>query len=290
MMRVLLWCGGTLVAAAFAGLVLGQFYDLSATRQHPWWVYRALVLYRDTVTSLDASDIEVPDGFAAAADPAGAALFEAHCAGCHGAPGQAPETFALGMMPVPPPLVAAGRKLAPNEIYWFIRNGLKMSGMPAWYLRMSEADMWHVTAFVEALPTLTPAGYASLLDRAGGPAATVAPAQGADRTADPDRGRVALQVHGCRSCHVIPGIVGARVHVGPSLAAAGVRRYLAGVLPNTPANMVRWITDPKGVDPLTLMPDLGVSEGDARDMAAYLYRVAPKPPAAAQSEAVARLR
>ena len=54
------------------------------------------------------------------------------------------------------------------------------------------------------------------------------------------------------------------------------RRYIAGVLPNTSENMVRWITEPHGVDPLSAMPDLGVSEGVARDIATYLYEAAPE--------------
>jgi len=49
------------------------------------------------------------------------------------------------------------------------------------------------------------------------------------------------------------------------------RAWVAGVLPNEPAALVRWIVDPRAVDPRTAMPDLGVSEAEARDMAAYLY-------------------
>ena len=88
---------------------------------------------------------------------------------------------------------------------------------------------------------------------------------------DPDHGAVAIQSYGCGSCHTIPGIRGANALVGPPLAGIGGRSYIAGVLTNSPDNLTRWIQHPQQVDPLTAMPDLGVSEADARDIASYLY-------------------
>jgi cytochrome c2 len=80
-----------------------------------------------------------------------------------------------------------------------------------------------------------------------------------------------MQQYACTTCHLIPGIVGAAAHVGPPLGGIAGRRYLAGRLPNSPENMIRWIRDPIGVSPTTLMPNLQVSEEHARDMVAYLY-------------------
>ena len=88
---------------------------------------------------------------------------------------------------------------------------------------------------------------------------------------DPDRGRQALRAYGCGGCHVIPGVRGAAGLVAPPLTHFGHRAYIAGVLTNDPENLVTWIQDPKGVHGRTAMPDLGVNEGDARDIAAYLY-------------------
>jgi len=88
---------------------------------------------------------------------------------------------------------------------------------------------------------------------------------------DPDRGRALLRTYGCASCHTIPGVDGASGLVGPPLAGIASRSYIGGVLPNTPQNMIRWIEDPKKVDSLTAMPDVGVSAPDARRIAAYLY-------------------
>jgi cytochrome c len=88
---------------------------------------------------------------------------------------------------------------------------------------------------------------------------------------DPDRGVSAIGRYGCASCHTIPGIRGADALVGPPLTRIASRSYLAGQLQNTPSNMVRWIEHPQHVEKGTVMPEMGVTENDARDIAAYLY-------------------
>ena len=88
---------------------------------------------------------------------------------------------------------------------------------------------------------------------------------------DARRGVAALGRYGCGSCHVIPGISGATGKVGPPLTGIGDRTYLAGELQNTPDNMMKWIRNPQGVNPKTLMPNVGVTDQDARDIAGYLY-------------------
>jgi cytochrome c2 len=90
---------------------------------------------------------------------------------------------------------------------------------------------------------------------------------------DPERGRDVIRTYGCGSCHSIPGVRGANSLVGPPLGGIAQRAYIAGVLPNTPANMVAWIERPQTIDPKTAMPNLGVSSRDARDIAGYLYSI-----------------
>lgn len=89
--------------------------------------------------------------------------------------------------------------------------------------------------------------------------------------AHPDRGARAIARYGCGSCHTIPGIRDADATVGPPLTRFAERGFIAGRLQNTPDNLVRWISDPQGVEPGTAMPDLRVTDEDARDIAAYLY-------------------
>jgi cytochrome c2 len=84
-------------------------------------------------------------------------------------------------------------------------------------------------------------------------------------------GKAAIERLGCTSCHRIPGLREPEARVGPPLDDMAERRYIAGDEPNTLSVMLRWLQDPQAVEPGTLMPDLGVTEREARDIAAYLY-------------------
>lgn len=113
-------------------------------------------------------------------------------------------------------------------------------------------------------------GAIALVGCGGGGAST--PAKGDVALGNPQQGQQAITRYGCGACHVIPGVQGANGQVGPSLAGIGGRRTLAaGTMENTPANMVKWIQDPQEIKPGSQMPDLNVTDSDARDIAAYLY-------------------
>jgi cytochrome c len=88
---------------------------------------------------------------------------------------------------------------------------------------------------------------------------------------DPERGKTALTAYGCVACHTIPGVRSSNALTAPPLIGISQRSYLAGMLENTPDNLRRWIQHPRHVNPHTAMPEQGVSDQDASDMAAYLY-------------------
>ncbi len=90
---------------------------------------------------------------------------------------------------------------------------------------------------------------------------------------DPARGQAAIVQNGCGSCHMIPGISGAQGLVGPPLLSWSRRGFIAGELQNTPDNLIRWLKDPQAVEPGTDMPNLHLSDQDARDIASYLYTI-----------------
>ena len=88
---------------------------------------------------------------------------------------------------------------------------------------------------------------------------------------DVQAGHDAIIAYGCGACHVIDGVAEANAYVGPPLSHYERRHYIAGNLPNTADNLIYWIQFPQSVEPGTAMPDLNVSEADARNIAAYLY-------------------
>ena len=88
---------------------------------------------------------------------------------------------------------------------------------------------------------------------------------------EPEQGHELIQAYGCGTCHTIEGVRGARGRVGPRLVHYGQQHLLAGFLPNTPQNLIAWLIDTVALKPTTGMPSQGVTEAEARHIAAYLY-------------------
>jgi cytochrome c len=84
-------------------------------------------------------------------------------------------------------------------------------------------------------------------------------------------GQHLIALYQCGACHAIPGAAGAAGTAGPPLSGFGRRSYIAGSIPNQGPALVRWLVDPPASKPGTTMPNLGVSDSEARHMAAYLY-------------------
>jgi mono/diheme cytochrome c family protein len=263
-----LGAGTILVIGMIAGaaVLLSGALSTAATVQHARLTHRLLETglrysvdsYSESIVAPSLDD----DGRIAR----GLACFRAHCVECHGAPGVAPDPEALGLMPIPGNLAEAGRNWRPAALYYVTRKGIRMTGMPAWEYRLAEDDLWSIVAFLKSLPSLGRDDYA----RASAGIASADCVGGSRLPVVAASGDVVLRQYACHSCHRIEGVVGPDTDVGPPLLDWSERRYIAGTLPNTRENLARWIVDPAGVDPATLMPDLGVPPAHARQMADYL--------------------
>jgi mono/diheme cytochrome c family protein len=258
---------------AALGVLYSGWYSVAATEQHLRPTFHALDIALRRSVERRARTVAVPAFDTPAARAQGLACFKAHCAQCHGAPGVARAEFAKGMLPVPSSLSQAAHDWRPAELYWITRYGIKMTGMPAWQYRLDDASLWAIVAFLQALPELGPHDYArSEQGRASAPCGTRGDEAHAS-AGNPERGRRAIQQYACTACHRIPGVVGPASHTGPALTAMGSRKYIAGMLPNTHDNMVRWLRAPQSVSPQSAMPDMGVNAVDAGDIAAYLAQL-----------------
>jgi mono/diheme cytochrome c family protein len=263
--------GALAVALIGAGVfIYSGVYDIAALDQHTKPVYWLLETAMQRSVHIRAREGETPDLSRAETIDKGFVHYRARCLQCHGGPGVAPDDAALGMTPVPANLIPTAQEWTAAEIHWVVKHGIKMTGMPAWKYRMSDDEIWQVVAFLKRrLPYLSAPEFRTMLNNA-------APARGDDyraveesAVADKEAGRRAIDQYACATCHVIPGITGATRQVGPPLRGVASRTYIAGVLENTPRNMVRWIMQPQHIRPNTLMPGLRVREQDARDIAAY---------------------
>jgi cytochrome c len=86
----------------------------------------------------------------------------------------------------------------------------------------------------------------------------------------PEKGKDAIGKHGCIACHTIDGM-SSEAMVGPPLTRMAARSYLAGNMQNNASNLIRFIQHPREVHNDTAMPEMGLTDGEARDIAAYLY-------------------
>lgn len=272
---------GLVVAGALAGgfVLLSGTMSTAATKQHLLVTHRLLDMgLHYSVRRAAAGQVAPPLD-----DPAlvarGLACYRRHCEQCHGGPGRPPGPAARGMLPIPSNLVQSGREWPAAWLHYVTRKGVRMTGMPAWEYRISDRDLWATVAFLKALPTLSAREY-----MAQAQAAVECPDRQDLPSSSDEPGPTLLRQYGCDACHVIEGVVGPRSHVGPPLHDWPRRGYIAGVLPNTPANLERWIRDPQGVSPGTLMPDLEVPPEHARAMARFLFAQAPRARPAEQPE------
>lgn len=113
-----------------------------------------------------------------------------------------------------------------------------------------------------ALCALSPAGPAAAAQKQSG-----------SSLGNAARGQRLLDQYQCGSCHTIPGVPAAGGRFAASLQGFGARSYIAGRLVNRPQTLARWIEQPQALVPDTLMPSMGISPADARDMAAYLLQL-----------------
>ena len=171
---VLAWVAGlgTVGLGGLAVVFTGAF-DTTASTPHPALIAWATHLTMTNAVRLNAPQLPPPPAFTAADVAAGARTYDANCAMCHGAPGVARAAWVGGMTPAPPFLLDAARSWTPKELFWIVRYGVRMTGMPAWDQTLSQRDVWNVVGFLDALPKMSAADYAR--ERSAQPAAAREP-------------------------------------------------------------------------------------------------------------------
>ena len=153
---------------AIVGFAYSGIYDVSAGSSHSGMVNWLLSTTSHASIERRAKDIEVPDLSDDAIARAGVNDFNGMCAGCHGAPGRDPEAMGQGLNPPPPNLAESAAEMSPAELFWVTKNGIKMTGMPAWGATHDDDAIWPVVAFMTKLPELNASQYQELIDSAGG--------------------------------------------------------------------------------------------------------------------------
>lgn len=152
------------VVGGVAVYVGAGFYDIGADSSHWPVTLKLLRAVRNRSIARHSAGLQPPD----LDDPrrilVGAAHYHEMCEQCHLAPGRENSEIRTGLYPQPPDL--AQTRVAPRAVFWVVKHGIKMSGMPAWGRTHDDATIWDIVAFVHELPRLTPAQYRAIVARA----------------------------------------------------------------------------------------------------------------------------
>ena len=228
------WLVGGAALGAGAVVLVGLF-DVSARDGH--WPGVPWVLHTTYERSVD---FRAPD--AGAVPPLddeglvslGASHFDQACSQCHAAPGALQSATLHAMLPAPPHVVEAVEGWDPEHLFWILKHGVKMSGMPHWPSRTRDDDVWSVVAFLEAVGSMDGERY---LELARPPLGEPPDDPEADRAADASVASIGASVDatlaGCAACHGLDGRSHANPHVprldlqSEAWLAATLRAYRA---------------------------------------------------------------
>ena len=189
--RIAAFVAGGAMAGALAGsfgLAVVEFglYDTASTKPHYRLVSWAAHATFKHSTRMRARYIHAPAQFTAAQVSSGFQQYEADCMMCHGGPGISRAAWVRGLTPTPPYILDAAYRWTPSQLDYILEHGVKMSAMPSWGETRSHDQIWSLVAFLEALPTLSPAEFARM--RATTPPAKAPPGDapvGGFKTPDP---------------------------------------------------------------------------------------------------------
>lgn len=151
-------------AAGMVGFIYSGLFDFRATSPHyPVVTWALHQTYQSTMEQMTANiavaaDLESPAGVAA-----GAKLYAANCAVCHGAPGVPRHAIGAGIYLDAPSLLKATRKNRPNQVFFVAKYGIKMTGMPAFGKSYGDDDLWALAAFLHKERGVSAEDYAALV-------------------------------------------------------------------------------------------------------------------------------
>ncbi len=152
---------GILVAIGAAAFFFGGFYSVAATAEDPGAVNWALIQVRQNSIARHAKEVRpIPVDDAAMVRTGAKAFADRGCTNCHGAPGVQWQKFSEGLNPDPPDLKEIVNDRSPSELFWVVKNGIKMTGMPSFgAVGVDDKEIWTIVAFLKRLPNVSDADF-----------------------------------------------------------------------------------------------------------------------------------
>jgi mono/diheme cytochrome c family protein len=167
----------TLLAVIILGLAGALFmifsgtYNVAATSKDSGFMHWVLSATREASIESRAEDV-IPPSDKELSDPqtirTGFEHYDEMCVGCHGAPGVKPGELRAGLNPEPPLLAEEAEEVSTQELFWVVKHGIKMTGMPAWGPTHDDKKIWAIVAFVKKMPELSAEEYQSMKQQMSG--------------------------------------------------------------------------------------------------------------------------
>jgi mono/diheme cytochrome c family protein len=141
-------------AAAFFAFIYSGSFNVAADSPDPPGVDWILETVRENSIDNRIKNVQVPPDFDKINTSKAAEDFKNVCVNCHVAPGIQHSMFGMGLNPAPPDLGDSAAELSPATIFWFAKNGIKMTGMPSFSKMFSEPELWAITAYIKTFPKM----------------------------------------------------------------------------------------------------------------------------------------
>jgi len=162
-LRTLLLFAVVLVALAF-GFIYSGLFDVAASSPDVGAVRWVVKTVRERSVARRMKDVQVPPLTDPAMIRSGFLHYRENCATCHGAPGVEASEIGQGLSPYPPELATAAQDANPKELFWIVKNGIKMTGMPAFGVTHTDPEIWSIVAFLLKMPKMTPQEYQAMVE------------------------------------------------------------------------------------------------------------------------------
>ncbi len=150
------------MAAAGVGIILSGAYNVAATAPHTRVGAWLLDTAKRRSIAVRGSSVQTPQQLTEEQALRGFKEFNEMCVTCHGAPGKKPSEAGKGLLPQPPDLAQAIQSWDRPHLFWIVKNGIKMTGMPAFGPTHEDSEIWDIVAFIERLPTMTAEQYSGM--------------------------------------------------------------------------------------------------------------------------------
>ena len=168
-MKILVSVLSTLIVLIIVCLIFiySGWYEVSASSEESGMIEWVLNTTKNNSIESRIDDISVPDLNDSIRIKEGFEHYNEMCVSCHGAPGKEESELSKGLNPPAPYLVEEAEEKDPRELFWVTKNGIKMTGMPAWGKTHSDDKIWAIVAFMKKLPGLNGEGYERMENESG---------------------------------------------------------------------------------------------------------------------------